>query len=195
MGEFEPTAADGGVDETVVYLAASDDDQMECAARLRGEVEGENRRLLVFSALDDVHDLDEIWDRYVGEDLAPEAVAIVEATPGGTDVEQLTSESGTPIHVLGVDPSDLTGIAIAVTRVTKEWEGHPISVCFRDVDVLLRYHDDDTVFKFLNSALASLDGTGARVHAHLRPQLMESRQAHAIASLFDRVEGDESLLE
>lgn len=178
-------------DETVLYLSDPVGTPYECADGLREEMLGDDhRRLLAFSITESPEKLDEEWDQFVGEDISPNSVALVIATPSPKQGDYLESESGTPVSVVYTNPNDLTGITIAVSRVLESWSDHPIAVCLRDLDTLTMYHDSDTVFQFANSLVQSLGDANTHTHAHVRPGMLEESELTALAALFDRVEGD-----
>jgi nitroimidazol reductase NimA-like FMN-containing flavoprotein (pyridoxamine 5'-phosphate oxidase superfamily) len=96
-----------------------------------------------------------------------------------------------------VSPQDLTGISVAFSRLIDDWEQTEgsIKICLRDIESLLPYHDPDLVYRFLNTVLATLQGSGADVHAHFRPAATDEQTLQLLASLFEHViDSDESTL-
>lgn len=117
----------------------------------------------------------------------PTAAAVIITTPQ-TDDDAPVSEvgDGTPLYGYRVNPQDLTGISIAFSRLIDEWEqtDDTVKICLRAIESLLPYHDTDLVYRFLNTVLATLQGAGADVHAHLRPSATDEQTLHMLQSLF-----------
>lgn len=120
----------------------------------------------------------------------PSEAAVIIATPE-TPEEATATRVGeeVPLYGFWVEPDDLTGISIAFSRLVERWEGTEgsMKICLRDVESLLPYHDPELLYRFLNTVLATLQGAGASVHAHLTPDAMDPRTFRMFRSLFTRV--------
>ena len=126
----------------------------------------------------------------------PSEAAVIITTPRA-DEETAVSEvgEGTPLYGFRVNPQDLTGISVAFSKLVDRWDQSdgPVKICLRDIESLLPYHDPDLVYRFLNTVLATLQGAGADVHAHLRPSALDDQTYQLFASLFAQVvEADHS---
>ncbi|MFB6074088.1 MAG: pyridoxamine 5'-phosphate oxidase family protein [Haloarculaceae archaeon] len=120
----------------------------------------------------------------------PSEAAVIITTPRDETESAVSSVGeGTPLYGFRVDPQDLTGISIAFSRVIQQWEDSAgtVRICLRDIESLLPYHDADLVYRFLNTVLATLQGSGAEVHAHLRPAATDEETLQLLASLFATV--------
>jgi len=120
----------------------------------------------------------------------PSEAAVIITTPQDDD-ESTVARVGeeTPLYGFRVSPQDLTGISIAFSRILEKWERAEgsVKICLRDIESLLPYHDTDLLYRFLNTVLATLQGAGADVHMHLRPDTADDRAIQMFSSLFDRV--------
>lgn len=120
----------------------------------------------------------------------PSETAVIILSPDPED-DSAVAEVGEDVPLYGywVDPEDLTGISIAFSRLIQSWEDTPgeTRICLRNVESLLPYHDTELVYRFLNTILATLQGAGAEVHAHLRPTVVDDRAFELFSSLFAEV--------
>ncbi|CCQ37446.1 FMN-binding domain protein [Natronomonas moolapensis 8.8.11] len=120
----------------------------------------------------------------------PSEAAVIITTPQDDDESTATRVGEeTPLYGFRVSPQDLTGISIAFSRILEKWEQAEgsVRICLRDVESLLPYHDTELLYRFLNTVLATLQGAGADVHMHLRPDATDDRTLRMFSSLFDRV--------
>jgi hypothetical protein len=174
-----------------LYLESGELDSPEsfCTEVFDDEAAGEYRivQLTSTQSFESLHDslnahLERIHD--------PSEAAIVITTPQAEEESTVTRVGeGTPLYGFRVDPQDLTGISVAFTRLIDRWgesEGST-KICLRDVESLLPYHDEELVYRFLNTILATLQGAGADVHVHLRPAATDERTLSMLQSLFARV--------
>ncbi|QZX99151.1 pyridoxamine 5'-phosphate oxidase family protein [Halobaculum rubrum] len=130
------------------------------------------------------------FDERLAEVDDPSEAAVIIMSPHA-EGESTVSEVGedVPLYGFWVDPQDLTGISVAFSRLIERWEDTPgeTKICLRNIESLLPYHDTDLVYRFLNTVLATLQGEGADVHAHLRPAALEDKTFQLLSSLFARV--------
>lgn len=191
MANTDPSGSGGN--ETVVYVSDVEDAPLACADEMRQAItEDPTRRVLIFSVTESPDVIEEEWDTYIGEDVNPDSVALIIASPTPNTVENIStsSASGTPVNLIYTNPHDLTGITISMSKVLESWGDAEIAVCLRDLDVLTRYHEPDRVFRFVTSLVQSLREADTQTHAHIRPDLLDEKDANALVALFDRVEGE-----
>jgi nitroimidazol reductase NimA-like FMN-containing flavoprotein (pyridoxamine 5'-phosphate oxidase superfamily) len=147
-------------------------------------------RVVQFTAAQSFESLREALDVQLERIRDPSEAAVIITTPQA-DEEATTSEvgEGTPLYGFQVDPHDLTGISVAFSRLIEKWDETEgtVRICLRDIESLLPYHDDDLVYRFLNTVLATLQGAGADVHAHLHPTATDEQTLHMLKSLFTQV--------
>ena len=189
MDEERPTLGEEAPTETVAYLTDPEASRFECAEEVRSELGDQpDTRVLVFSVTESAEQLDHTWDQYVGEAVTPERVVLLLAShsPSQGDHVSAEADSGTPVDIMYVNPKDLTGVAMAFSRVLEAWGEEPIVVCLRELDLLTRYHDPDTVFQFVNSLIRTLRESNTHIHAHIRPETMDEVESNALVSLFNR---------
>lgn len=115
----------------------------------------------------------------VADQVRSAAAASPSASTGG--------RSG-PIKTVS-DPSDLTGVGIAVTEFLAAWadDGNRTVVCFESLTALLQYADADRVYRFLNELTSRLKQTGAVAHFHASAASHDDQTLGTLASLFDEV--------
>lgn len=147
-------------------------------------------RVVQFTAAQSFESLREALDVQLERLHDPSEAAVIITTPQA-DEEATTSEvgAGTPLYGFQVNPHDLTGISVAFSRLIEKWDETEgtVRICLRDIESLLPYHDDDLVYRFLNTVLATLQGAGADVHAHLHPTATDEQTLHMLKSLFAQV--------
>jgi len=147
-------------------------------------------RVVQFTAAQSFESLREALDVQLERLHDPSEAAVIITTPQA-DEEATTSEvgAGTPLYGFKVNPHDLTGISVAFSRLIEKWDETEgtVRICLRDIESLLPYHDDDLVYRFLNTVLATLQGAGADVHAHLHPTATDEQTLHMLKSLFTKV--------
>jgi nitroimidazol reductase NimA-like FMN-containing flavoprotein (pyridoxamine 5'-phosphate oxidase superfamily) len=120
----------------------------------------------------------------------PSEAAVIITTPTAeedTAIDEVGDD--TPLYGFRVNPQDLTGISVAFSRLLEKWEDNTgtTRICLRDIESLLPYHDTELIYRFLNTILATLQGAGAEVHAHLRPSAMDDSALSLVKSLFSDV--------
>jgi len=125
----------------------------------------------------------------------PYEAAVIIATPQGNGATTVANPDGsTPLHGVRVEPSDLTGISMAFSRLVENWgeDTSGLNICLQDIESLLTYHDADVVYRFLNTVLATLQGADADVHAHVHPATIEEQTLELLKSLFDHTVSDDT---
>ncbi|MFC6873347.1 pyridoxamine 5'-phosphate oxidase family protein [Halobellus marinus] len=129
----------------------------------------------------------------------PSEAAVIITTPQAEEDTEVTEVGDqTPLYGFRVSPDDLTGISIAFSQLIEKWEQEEgqVKICLRDIESLLPYHDTELVYRFLNTVLATLQGAGADVHAHLQPDVADEQALQLFRSLFENVvDQDASTLE
>lgn len=183
-----------------LYLESEKLDPTEafCTEVFEGEKEGAYRVIQLTSAQSFESVSDEL-NAQLEHIEDPSEAAVIITTPQADDESAATRVGEeTPLYGFRVSPEDLTGISIAFSQIIDRWgdaEG-TVRICLRDIESLLPYHDTDLLYRFLNTVLATLQGAGADVHMHLRPDATEDRAQQMFASLFASVvEADASPLE
>lgn len=180
---------EGGIGPTL-YLESTplDADEAFCTD-VFDDASGEYR-VVQFTAAQSFESLRDALDVQLERLHDPSEAAVIITTPQA-DEEATTSEvgEGTPLYGFQVDPHDLTGISVAFSRLIEKWDETEgtVKICLRDIESLMPYHDDDLVYRFLNTVLATLQGAGADVHAHLHPTATDEQTLHMLKSLFSRV--------
>lgn len=94
------------------------------------------------------------------------------------------------VNLITLDkPGDFRRLGIVITRVIEEWAGDPgdIFVCFDSLNVLMRYGEIQTIFRFLHLLLGKLEQAHAISHFHLDPTSEEERDVSVLGTLFDEV--------
>lgn len=120
-------------------------------------------------------------------DAPPSNVGIVTVDVGGSDGSaRLGGESGPMVRRIS-DPSDLTGVGIAISEFLSAWHGNGnrTVVCFESVTALLQYVEANRVFQFLNEITSKFEQSGARAHFHITPAAHEGQVLSVLTSLFD----------
>ena len=103
---------------------------------------------------------------------------------GGTRSAAADGSGGTEAgSVSVVEPSDLTGIGIAVAKALADTDG--VHVCFDSLTAMLQYVGTKRAYTFLNSLLGHLWNAGAQAHFHFNPEAHDDRTVAAVTSLFD----------
>lgn len=183
---------DGGrADGPVLYLDSTD--QVGGVGRLCTDVfdqeEDEDYRVVLLTTSQSLSYLAEEWDVIVEDVRSPSEGAVIVASPQWEGKIEMTCLDGdVPLHAVRVDPEDLTGISMTFSRLVEFWgEGTSgLNICLQDIESLLTYHDKDTVYRFLNTVLATLRGAGAVIHAHVYPEAVDEQTLELLKSLFDR---------
>jgi hypothetical protein len=87
------------------------------------------------------------------------------------------------------NPNDVTRLGIVVTGTMDEWESTPARsvVCYDPLDVLLRYKNVKSAFRFLHLFLGKLQSAGAVSHFHVDPSAGDPQEINTLKPLFDAV--------
>lgn len=91
------------------------------------------------------------------------------------------------------DPSDLTGVGIAITETLSSWadDGNRTVVCLESLTALLQYSDVERVYRFLNVLTSQFARAGVVAHVHATPESHDEQTLGTLASLFDEVRCDD----
>ena len=192
---MEPT--DGGKRATgpTLYLESNDLDPTEsfCTDVFEDAADGEYRVVQV-TATQSFESVRDALNAQLEQINDPSEAAVIITTPQA-EGEEARSQVGqnTPLYGFRVSPDDLTGISIAFSQLIEKWEREDgsVKICLRDIESLLPYHDTELVYRFLNTVLATLQGSGADVHAHFHPEATDDQSLQLFKSLFDTVVDEE----
>lgn len=102
---------------------------------------------------------------------------------GGTTRSTTTAgDAGGGATVIS-DPSDLTGLMIAIDRYLDRHD--EVALCFDSVTMLLQYVSTKRAYEFLNSLTERLWRADADAHFHLDPGAADASTVQHVASLLD----------
>lgn len=177
--------------KSVLLLASDQMYEADACGALLSVAAPEDAQYLSIT-LDDTPDdrLDE-WRANVGELPAETGViAVGERTRSAAVSTPQSGPRGGPVTVDTVgNPSDLTGLAIAIGGYLDAWENTertPV-VCFHSISSLLFHADQSRVFRFLHSSIGRLRNIGAIAHYHLDPIAYDESTINTFGALFDAV--------
>jgi CheY-like chemotaxis protein len=87
------------------------------------------------------------------------------------------------------NPNDVTRLGIVVTSTMDDWASAPgeTVVCYDPLDVLLRYKNVKSAFRFLHLLLGKLQSAGAVSHFHVDPSAGDPQEINTLKPLFDAV--------
>ncbi|MFP4625586.1 MAG: response regulator [Natronomonas sp.] len=87
------------------------------------------------------------------------------------------------------NPNDLTRLGIVVTGTIDDWKttGTETVVCYDPLDVLLRYKNVQSAFRFLHIFLGRLESGDAISHFHVDPSAGDPQEINTLKPLFDTV--------
>lgn len=122
------------------------------------------------------------WKRHA--DAPPANVGIVTVDSGGSGED---AGSGAPTVRRVSDPSDLTGVGIAISEFLSEWadDGNRTVVCFESLTAMLQYVEPRRVFQFCNELTSKFEMAGADAHFHITPEAHDRQVLSVLSSLFD----------
>lgn len=87
------------------------------------------------------------------------------------------------------NPNDITRLGIVVTGTIEDWqtaEGETV-VCYDPLDVLLRYKNVQSVFRFLHILLGKLSSADTTSHFHVDPSAEDPQEINTLKPLYDSV--------
>jgi hypothetical protein len=116
----------------------------------------------------------------------PANIGIVSVEMGGANGGGSPDRPGGPAVRRISDPSDLTGVGIAISEFLSVWDDtdQQTVVCFDSVTALLQYVDANRVFQFLNEMTSKFEQAGVHAHFHLLPEAHEAQDLSVLTSLF-----------
>lgn len=119
-------------------------------------------------------------------DAPPSNIGIVSVEMGAADGGREAERNGGPAVRRISDPSDLTGVGIAISEFLSAWADtdQQTVVCFDSVTALLQYVEANRVFQFLNEMTSKFEQAGAHAHFHLMPEAHEPQDLSVLTSLF-----------
>lgn len=176
--------------QTVLLLASDQQYEANACGALLSVTAPEDAQYLSIT-LDDTPDerLDE-WRANVGELPSETGVIAVGEMTRSAAATSLSAPSSAPIKVDTVaNPSDLTGLAIAIGAYLDAWadtDRTPV-VCFHSISSLLFHAEQSRVFQFLHSSVGRLRNLGAISHYHLDPVAYDESTVNRFSALFDAV--------
>ncbi|ELY78847.1 DUF7504 family protein [Natrinema gari] len=111
-----------------------------------------------------------------------------------TDDESVSDFSHHVVSETVTDPTDLSEIGVAISRVCKHWAGNDedITVCFDSLDALLRHTSPTDVFQFTHVLMNRLSSVDAYAHCHFDPTRHEDRVVSTFGTIFDSVVAEET---
>lgn len=85
------------------------------------------------------------------------------------------------------EPSDLTGIGMAITRPIGRWEVPSTVVAFDSLTPVLQYTERERWYRFLDLTTGQISRSGAVVHATLNPDAHDQQAVESVVGVFDAV--------
>ncbi|QLD90261.1 hypothetical protein HWV07_14955 [Natronomonas salina] len=120
-------------------------------------------------------------------DAPPANVGVVSVQVGGSGgTARAGGEDGPAVRRIS-DPSDLTGVGIAISEFLSAWRdtGNRTVVCVESLTALLQYVDANRVFQFCNEITSKFERAEALAHFHITPGAHEPQVLNVLSSLFD----------
>lgn len=177
--------------KTVLLLASDQQYEANACGALLSVAAPEDAQYLSVTLDDSPDDRLEEWRTNVG-DLPSETgiIAVGETTRSAAAAASPSTPSSAPVTVDTVaNPSDLTGLAIAIGAYLDAWadtDRTPV-VCFHSISSLLFHADQSRVYRFLHSSVGRLRNLGAVAHYHLDPVAYDESTVNRFSALFDAV--------
>ena len=176
---------------TVLLLSGGTHHEADVCSSLLGAAAPEDAQFLSVTLDGTPDEKLEHWRAEVGPLPADAGVISVgEATRSAAAAQSPTGPGPSPVSIDTVaDPSDLTGIAMAIGAYLDAWaddDATPV-VCFESITSLLFHADEARVFRFLHSTTGRLREIGAVAHYHLDPAAYEQSTINMFSALFDAV--------
>ena len=198
MGTTQPT--DGGTlatrvgDASNVLLVAPSLDSTHvddaCMEFLTVADPGEED-VLSISFNQSVDDAIDAWRSHAGTLPARLAVVSVgeETRSASAQGTTLSGAQGTVTVDTVANPSDLTGIGIAVSGHLSAWaeDDRQAVVCLDSLSILLQYVDLKRAFRFLHVLTNRVEAVGATGHYHIDPTVHDESTVGTLMQLFDAV--------
>ncbi|WP_311172052.1 pyridoxamine 5'-phosphate oxidase family protein [Halobellus ordinarius] len=183
-----------------LYLESSEIDLSEAlCTEVFADTDESEYRVVQVTATQSFESVRDALDARLEQINDPSEAAVIITTPQAEEDAEVTEVGDqTPLYGFRVSPDDLTGISIAFSQLIEKWEQEEgqVKICLRDIESLLPYHETELVYRFLNTVLATLQGAGADVHAHLQPDVADEQALQLFRSLFESVvDQDASTLE
>ncbi|OYR58993.1 DUF7504 family protein [Halorubrum halodurans] len=93
------------------------------------------------------------------------------------------------------NPNDITRLGILVSGTLDDWSSvdGETAVCYDSLNVLLKYKDVQSTFRFLHVFLGTLDGANAVSHFHVDPLAGDPQNINTLKPLFDEVVSIDSM--
>ncbi|TKX72482.1 hypothetical protein EXE46_15800 [Halorubrum sp. GN11_10-6_MGM] len=87
------------------------------------------------------------------------------------------------------NPNDITRLGILISGTVESWaaDDSEIVVCYDSVNILLKYKDVQSAFRFLHVFLGTLQGAGVIAHFHVDPRAGDPQNINTLKPLFDEV--------
>lgn len=180
-----------GEAKTVLLLASDQQYEANACGALLSVAAPEDAQYLSVTLDDSPDDRLEEWRTHVG-DLPAETgiIAVGETTRSAAAAASPSAPRSAPVTVDTVaNPSDLTGLAIAIGAYLDAWadtDRTPV-VCFHSISSLLFHADQSRVYRFLHSSVGRLRNLGAVAHYHLDPVAYDESTVNRFSALFDAV--------
>lgn len=176
---------------TVLLLASDQQPEGKVCSSLLSVASPENTKYLCLSLDGTPDDRIDAWRANVGQ-LPDETgiIAVGETTRSAAASSGSAGPDASPVSIDTVaDPSDLTGLAMAVGAYLDAWsdtDRTPV-VCFDSITSLLFHTDEERVFRFLHATAGRLRDLGAVAHYHLDPAAFDEATVNKFSALFDAV--------
>lgn len=175
---------------SVLLLAASGSATEAVCSSLLSAVAPDDAQFLSVTLDGSPDDHLDVWRAHVGELPAEAGVIAVGESTRSAAAPTSPSPGQVAVSVDTVsDPSDLTGLAMAVGSYLDAWEaadGTPV-VCFDSVSSLLFHVERERAFRFLHATTGRLRDLGAVAHYHLDPAGYDEATVNTFSALFDAV--------
>jgi hypothetical protein len=93
------------------------------------------------------------------------------------------------------NPNDITRLGILVSGTLDDWTSadEETAVCYDSLNVLLKYKDVQSTFRFLHVFLGTLDSANAISHFHVDPLAGDPQNINTLKPLFDEVVSIDSM--
>lgn len=125
----------------------------------------------------------------VGDTMRSAAAASAAVSDPALSESFDVGSGGSPNPVEAVEnPSDLTGVGIAVGRYVQAWGGErPTTLCFDSITAMLQYVEFQTAYRFLHVLTGRIAAAGGVGHFHVDPVAHDEQTLASLKTLFDAV--------